>query len=214
MKKRICIVLAIALLTTSVFLVGNANVKNKTQAANGTTVTVCGYEDQFDLNTLMPYMYFGKVELESNVKYVKEGKTSAKITIQSDKFDGAFASSIFIFQALKNVSKGIDKTDAGTLKTIEFDVYNPSQEAVRMGVRLVYYRRYYGDKRSDIKYVMLEADSWTTISYPVNYANVPLTSAEGGAEKYIIGVDYMFLIPQSGAADAVYYVDNFRVSEQ
>lgn len=213
MKKLICIISTAVLLLTSVLFGGNGDIEAKTQAADGTVTTVCGYETQADLNTLMPYMYFGKVELEDDAKYVKEGKCSAKFTIQSDKFDGAFSNMVFIFQSLKNVSKGIDKTDAKSVKKIEFDVYNTSSETVRIGVRLVYYRRYYGDKRSDIKYVQLAANCWTTVSYTVDYNRVPLTLAEGGAEKYIIGVDYMFNIPSNGKTDAIYYIDNFRISE-
>ena len=193
-----------------------ANAPKTTAAENakepGLSV-VNGYENQSDLNTLAPYMHFGKIELQKDEKYISEGEKSAKVTLQSDKFNGAFSNMVFIYQSLKNISRGIDVTDVNGVEKVCADVYNSADEQLRMGIRFVYWRRYYGQSCGNIKYVTLAPKSFTTIELEVNYGNVPFTKInENERVKVISGIDYLFFVPTEATGDRIYYLDNFRVS--
>lgn len=228
--KKIVVVFIVSLLSLTMLLCAcSSNGEKNKETIDHSYSTVNGktcinsFETQKDLNSVMSYSYFGKVDLETeNKNYIKDGDASAKLTLFSDRFGNTIAKNPCIYQSMRNVYRNVDKTDFANVKSVECDIYNAQDVVLRVGFRLVYYRNYDGGMEgTTIKYYDLAPNAWTPVSYDVTQVVIPerTTAAkgddrnEGEMVKLVIGVDFVFNRPVAGVNDQVFYLDNVRVCE-
>lgn len=222
MKKRILGLICSLALTLGVF--GGAGVSKSASVAPGTTradvqnpvVLLNGYEDQGDLNTLMLYDYLGKVELNSDPQYVKNGQKSGKISVLPDIYTGYNKTRKgYIYQATRNVSKGVIENNFNKTVGLGFSIYNANQEVKTIGVRLVYYRNYnMGAAVESIVEYDLAPGAWTEVYLNVVREKIALRATRYGDNTQInlvTGYDILFTAPDKGTTENIFYIDDARL---
>lgn len=190
------------------------------QVLPGNFLRLNGFESQKDLNTMMLFDFFGKVELQTDAQYIKSGDKSAKFTLITDKFGGARGSNLpYIHQSTKNVGMGVDYSDFSNVTSVEYDIYNAQAETIKVGFRLVYKRTYNaGDSTSEIKWYEMAPEAWTTIRYDVNLDKIPVTEVSDDNREttevpLVVGIDFVFNRPSKSKTDQTFYVDDVRIQK-
>lgn len=180
----------------------NAPVNEPTNAAN----LVNDYESQKDLNSMMMYSVLGKVSVNETEEYVSHGKASAKVTVMADPFgdvwDHVFPS---LYQAMKIKKDGRDYTDFSTTGTVEFDVFNATEEEQKIGLALRY--SYY-DGNGTTEWFTLAPNAWTTVRYNVVRETIPASTTNGKTIRKVEGVYFYFERPDE---ERIFYLDAVRL---
>lgn len=179
-----------------------------------------GFDEIDDLNAMQAYNYFGKVELERDAKYIKNGTGSAKLTVEKDNFNGGLGNTVpYVHHAMYVKSRGIDCTNFEKTKAVELDVYNPQDTDQEVGLQLVYSRTYNNVTESEAaQWFTLKANAWTTLRWDVIRDNIPLVKAsstrrESGSElvPLVSGMDLLFRRPSKDDGDLIFYIDDMRI---
>lgn len=169
------------------------------------------FETDYDLNAVALYDYLGRAELNGEAEYVKTGEKSLKLCVQPSPSSSTKG---YAFISFTNVYRNVDKSDFSDKKKIEFYVYNAQNKITRVSVRLVYKRRYYGEKCSAYKFITLNC-GWNKCEYIIDdtvLSNIPLVTLEGTSDEIplVIGMDLAFN-PSSSTEYDFYYVDGVTV---
>lgn len=222
MKKRILGL--ICSLTLILGVLGGAGVSKSASSApaesqsqvQNPVVLLNGYEDQGDLNTLMLYDYLGKVELNSDKTYVKNGEKSGKISVMPDLYNGRNKTvKSYLYQATRNVSKGVIENDFKKTVGVGFSIYNANSEVKTIGVRLVYYRNY--NMGADVERIVeydLEPGKWTEVYLNVVREKISLRATRYGDNtkiNLVTGYDILFSNPDADKTADIFYIDDARL---
>jgi len=180
----------------------SAPVNEPTNAAN----LVNDYENQKDLNSMMMHSVLGKVTVNETEEYVSHGNASAKVTVMADPFgdvwDHVFPS---LYQAMNIKKDGRDYTDFSTTGTVEFDVFNATEEEQKIGLALRY--SYY-DGNSTTEWFTLAPNAWTTVRYTVVRETIPASTSNGKTIRKVEGAYFYFERPDE---ERIFYLDAVRL---
>lgn len=241
MKKIICMLLSIACLFTFAACSGGGNgsgadvnveepepiIENPVMTYENETeleencIRINGYESQNDFNTMLQYSYLGKTTLETqDASKIKSGNASAKVVVMPDPFYGALSGTPQIYQAMKNVSRGVNCMDFRNVYKIQFWIYNAQSTEEQIAVRLEYESHYTQGQSSDFKYYNIKP-GWTLIEYDVNTSLIPEVSTalrgddrngEGEMILRVCGLLLRFTTrPATGEPEKTFYLDDFVV---
>ncbi len=167
---------------------------------------VNGYESQLDLNSMMMYNALGKVSVNQDAQFVRNGKASAKVTVMADPFNGVYdAYTPRLYQAMHIKKDGRDYTDFTDTYIVELDVYNTSEKEEKFGVSL-YYSYYEGTGASE--WYTLAPNAWTTVRYRVTRETIPTATVNGETVRKVEGVNYLF---ERQKEEVDFYLDALRV---
>lgn len=199
MKKIIALLLGIC---TCFGLVGcnsgepNADKTNK--------VLLNSFETREDFDTVAMYGMLGIVKMNTDETFVKEGKASAKIIVESDPFkDG----SAYLRQVTDLTKKGLNYSEFNSVGYVTFDVYNAQDSDREIGVQLVYDTDNIGMQ----KWLTLKS-GWNSLEYPVERQYIPTSRGLGGVEERIVeGINFYFRRAKSTEPNEVYYLDNLQL---
>jgi hypothetical protein len=164
------------------------------------------YENQKDLNSMMMYSVLGDVTINEEDEFVSHGNASAKITVMADPFDDVWDHvNPSLYQAMKIKKDGRDYTDFSSTGTIEFDVYNTSEEEQKIGLALRY--SYY-DGNSTTEWFTLAPSAWTTVRYTVVRETIPTSQKDGVTIRKVEGAYFYFERPDE---ERLFYLDAVRI---
>lgn len=232
MKKIICILLSIVCLFSFVAC-GEKEEKESENSVmtyenetklDDNCIRINGYESQSDFNTMLQYTYLGKTTLETeDSTKIKSGKASAKVVVMPDPFYGTPSGTPQIYQAMKNVSRGVNCMDFRNVTKVQFWIYNAQSTEEQIAVRLEYEDHYSQGQSSDLKYYKIQP-GWTLIEYEVNTSLIPEVSTalkgddrngEGEMILRVCGLLLRFMTrPATGEPEKTFYLDDFIVCKK
>ena len=199
MKKAIAFLLGIST------CIGFAGCKKDQPAPeNSGKALLNSFETSADFDTLAMFGMLGIVQKNTDEAFVKEGKASAKIIVESDPFkDG----SAYIRQVTNLTEKKLDYSEFNSTGYITFDVYNAQETAREIGVQLVYDTDDIGMQ----KWLTVQP-GWNALQYQVDRQYIPVSKGLGGVEQRIVeGINFCFRRAKRTAPDEVYYLDNLQL---
>ena len=190
------------------------------QSLGDNKIIINGFESNKDLDSMMALNYFGKVELDSSIKH--NGDKSAKVTLLNQNLEDSTVNNPTLCQSMFNVSRDIYETDATDIKYIKMWVYNPNELDYRIGMRPIIRSTYdwIGGPVLPTKWITVNANSWTEISYEVNLAIIPEVSASINGEndgKVVHFLPAMYLVfsrPEGEESDRIFYLDDFYIEKK
>lgn len=232
MKKIICMLLSIVCLFS--FAACGSEKESETEssimtyenetALDANCFRINGYESQSDFNTMLQYSYLGKTTLETqDSTKIKSGNASAKVVVMPDPFYGTPSGTPQIYQAMKNVSRGVNCMDFRNVTKVQFWIYNAQSTEEQIAVRLDYEDHYTQGQSSDFKYYTIKS-GWTLIEYEVNTSLIPEVSTalkgddRNGKGEMILRVSGMTMRfitrPATGEPEKTFYLDDFIVCKK
>lgn len=179
-----------------------------------------GFDETEDLNAMQAYNYFGKVEIERDEKYIKNGTGSAKLTVEKDFFNGNLGSiAPYVHHAMYVPSRGLDCCNFEKTTAVELDFYNPQTTDQKIGLQLIYSRTYNGSTVSEAaQWYTLKANEWTTLRWNVIRDNIPLVKSSSTRRDsatdlvpLVAGMDILFARPGADENDLTFFVDDMRI---
>lgn len=202
MKRIKVIVLAVLLLLTATlpFSVGCDN-----KGAKNPIVIVNNYEETTDLNSVMMYGVLGQVYIQNDKKYVTNGKSSAKIVVDKDVYEGNYNHSLpYLFQAMRIEKNGWDFRDFTFVQCVEYDIYNDTESLQRVGTCLRYNSSTFGAN----EWTELAPKTWTTVRLNITREILPVTAHENTEVRKVAGINIYFDRQLDGAT---FYMDAVRI---
>jgi len=166
MKKIITFIAFIALACG--FMFGCNPKKDSSADSSGTIETPKNYQviNDFEnyadcIQPLALLNNFGRADLNTDSRFVKNGKGSLKLIPEGCKSEGDYAP--ILKQPLKNNITGADFSDVSKLKFISANVYSTADFAIEMTLEL----QFAGDYRNNpVKYTLKKG--WNTVIYNVD----------------------------------------------
>ncbi len=171
------------------------------------------YETQLQLSTMQIWGYLGKAELNQDNSFVKSGKGSLKIEVESNPF---VYEAPCVYQALNQTPiNGKAHNDFTEVTHISVDVYSAETQTTRIGVGLVYFWNS-NDRNNTSQSTTTWIDvqpGWNKIVYTVNRESIIQTDiiAEDGTTIRVPYVQYISFWFERGEADKVYYFDDLKL---
>lgn len=171
------------------------------------------YETQLQLSTMQIWGYLGKAELNQDAAFVKSGKGSLKVQVESKPM---VYEAPCIYQALNQTPiNGKAHNDFTEVTHICVDVYSAETETTRLGVGLVYFWNS-NDRNNTSQSATTWIDvqpGWNKIVYTVNRESIIQTDilTEDGITVRVPYVQYVSFWFERGEADKVYYFDNLKL---
>ncbi len=201
MKRIKVIILAVLLLLTAT-IPFNAGCDNKVV---NPIVIVNNYEETTDLNSVMMYGVLGQIFVQNDSKYVTNGKSSAKIVVDKDVYEGNYNHSLpYLFQAMRIEKNGWDFRDFTFVQCVEYDVYNDTESVQRVGTCLRYTSSTFGAN----EWTELAPKKWTTVRLNVTREILPITTTATGEVRKVAGINIYFDRQLDGAT---FYIDAVRI---
>lgn len=196
MKKFLMIILSCCILFSSVACGKSEEPTPKNSGIN----LVNSFETSADYDLLRLFGVLGKVEINKDKTFVKEGEASAKVTVTANPYkDGAPS----IYQALNVIKKGEDYRNFSNVAAITLDVYNASETTLRIALQLSY-KTGNGTRKS-----FSLPKGWTTIKLDVKREYIPQYTDENNVTApFVEGLKIIF---DRLEEDMVYYIDNLRI---
>jgi len=203
MKKVFAWTLSLLLLFTSVGCDFQDNKEEASAPKNDKVFTVNQFETHEDLSTMTLNGVLGKVELNSETAYVKNGEKSAKVTVISNPYK---ATQPYLYQAMNVKKDEVDCTDFSATEHVTLDVYNAQNTAKRIGLQMVFTDTY---NKGVTEWFELKASAWTTVKYTISREYIPENKNTDGKKTYLVtGMNIVFDRP---AEDEVFYLDDMKV---
>ena len=134
MKKIFAILLSACLLFSVLSLSGCDYHKIVEEEPKGYAM-LNDFEESSEFDLLRLFGVLGKVEKNTNAEYVTSGNASAKILIFSNPYK---KQAPYMEQAFELVKKNEDYRNFENVAAISFDLYNPSQNTLSVGLQLTY----------------------------------------------------------------------------
>ncbi len=205
MKKLLVILLTVCALM-SVVACGDKTpppTDSSDNSEQSNNVVLNAFENNKDLDTILLKGVLGKIQVNTDKKYVKEGNGSAKVTVVSDPYK---LGAPFIHQGANLTNKGLDYSDFASINYATVEVYNAQSEDRRIALQVAY-----GDNVSAKEWFDLKP-GWNTVRYSINRGLIPTSEGNDGNKARIVkGINVVFERPQKGDADDVFYLDNMRL---
>ncbi len=201
MKKLIAIILTLVSVL-SCFACGEQTPPPSTGQNKGIQ-TVNDYENIYDLNTMLFSGVLGKVDLSTDANFVKKGKSSAKVTVESNPYKSGQPT---LFQSFEMPKHDLDLTDFSKTLALKLSVYSEQEQNTPFSLQLTY--EYSAGAR---KWYTLKK-GWNELTLNVSREYLPeTTDSEGNDILKVTGVKLLFDRPEKTEEDAVYYIDDFRM---
>lgn len=195
LKKSICLLLVL----TTVFSFAGCKSNNEEDLLKNPVITLNDFETQIELSTLAMAGQLGKVELNTDEKYVTNGSKSAKVTVIHDPW--SYSDDHVLYQGTDLVVRDEDFSNFAKTKRITMDVYNANETVEKIGMRLVYET---GSSLSE--WFSLTAGEFTTIEYTVARESIPEVTDDGEKSNKVKGIEFLFELPDG--KDNLFYLDN------
>lgn len=158
-----------------------------------------GFETQTELSTLSMEDVLGKVELSKETGKVKQGDSSAKVTVIHNPYSEG--ESPRLYQATDLVVRAEDYSNFDLTKLITLDVFNANSTTQKIGLQLCY-----NNGNSVSQWYDLEANCWTTINFKVSRESIPVITDHDNSISKVKGVWIMYERPIG--SDNIFYIDN------
>ena len=169
---------------------------------NDKVITLNRFESHADLNSITLNGLLGRVELNAESEYVKSGEASAKVTVVSDPYKSAQP---YLFQSMNIQKDGVDCTNFGTVEHVTMEVFNPQNEAKRIGFQMVFTDSY---NKGVTEWFELKASGWTTVKYTISREFIPeYKNADVTISYLVTGMNIVFDRPKT---DEVFYLDEMK----
>ena len=154
------------------------------------------YETNAEFDTMYMRNFFGRIEINTDAKYVQSGNRSMKL-IMSESSGGN------IYQMLEQKRLGKDITDFSKVRAVTLDVYNDSDEIKSFSMQLVY-----GKTDGPGTYFRL-TPGWNRIKYTIHREFIPEIEELGHNIRKVAQIVFSFTRVKDG--EEVFYIDNCRV---
>lgn len=196
MKRLFCILLSLI----AAFAASACSDPAAADAGTAETVgLVNGFEGQTDLDTVMLYGALGRVTVNDDAAYVREGAASARVTVSASPYKDAIP---YLYQALALEKKEKNFTDFSRTQAVSVDVYNAGSAPSRVALQLVY------PSGAGKRVWTTVQPGWTTVQLTVQREYIPKATDSADSELPVNGVRIVF---ERGEADGVYYLDALKV---
>ena len=170
------------------------------------------FETQADLSTMRMFGTLGKVQLNKESAYVREGQASAKIIVSAEPYKEN--STPYLQQAFNIQGKQGYYGDLSKFDKLSFEIYNASTEEKTVGLQLVYTDDGIIDamlsnpkETGFFQEFALSPESWTTVIYPIRREYVYM-ARNGDMSAQFLEIQF-----GRGESDDVYYMDSMCMHE-
>ena len=185
-------------------------VQTSAQENSPSYVTLNEFDNSLYLNYFMMMNALGKVSLNTDTAYVKNGEGSAKVWVQPDPFDGYLGyRTPYLAHATELKLQGLDYRDYSSVTAVEVDVFNPQDTVEEIGLWHVWSTRHRTHTGTETVWTELAPNSWTTVTLPVDLSLMELPDFCEG--KYIKGVAISFKRPSADSEGKTFYLDGLRL---
>lgn len=202
MKKKTAAIVAAAIMAATCFACAKGNENETKPAPASMTDVINAYETLTDFDTMQLQGSLGKIEKNTETAYVKNGNSSAKVTVLADPYIGGKPT---IYQSLTQEKTERYFDDFGQTAALRLQVYNANAGARLLQMELVGT----GGGRNS-KFFELQS-GWNDVVYDVKreYLSEYYDTATGESKLAVRGINLKFDRPARDADDDVYYFDDF-----
>ena len=203
MRKSRKFIIILCILSLILSIVGCDNNKQQEELKNNCRrILINSFESTQDMDTSLVKGVLGKVSINKEPQFIKEGQGSAKVTVIHDPY---VENTPVLFQSFNLIKKQVDLTDFANIGNVVMYVYNNQNTTQQITLQLCFTK----GEGERINYD-LKPQSWTKVVLNVEREYIPAVQEMNKKEKLCVdGLNIIF--NRLHNSDAIYYIDDITL---